>query len=160
MKKALILIFCISIFYVNSISQTVTFTPNGKPVSNNGYWSTYPYSTWNQLIAEAYPQNVVIDTCSVAMTYYNCHFFAWHNNQGYEVWNSEDDVWKNGLPSVANQHRISYPTDFYTDANYSKPSGYASWVGSSTKESESAIAVYYEDGSITHSARLLYDQQK
>ena len=48
---------------------------------------------------------------------------------------------------------INSPTSYYTDQNYSEPSGYASYVSTTIDNAE--ICVYMSEGSITHSARRL-----
>jgi len=42
----------------------------------------------------------VIEWPTVGQKTYNCHFFAWHNNQGHEKWSGKKNIWKNGTPDI------------------------------------------------------------
>lgn len=126
-------------------------TPNGKAVnsSNGSDLNSTQISAINYIISNYY--NVeVIQSSQANHGRFNCHFFAWNNTQGYGIW-TQDYIWKNGQPSELKW--VSYPTDYYTDQNYSQPSGYASYV--STNSSDAEICVYTSDGIVTHSAREL-----
>jgi hypothetical protein len=82
---------------------------------------------------------------------FNCHFFAWHNNQGYTIWNNSGNIWQNGTPPE--YVSVCDPMDYTSDGSYSNPSGYASYE--QTTDSDAPIAIYKLNGTIMHSARRL-----
>jgi len=126
-------------------------TPNGKTVSSSvGYDLSAEEISAINYIVENYYDVEVIQSSQANHGRFNCHFYAWNNTQGYGVW-TQDYIWKHGQPSPLK--RIDLPTDYYTDQNYSQPSGYASYVPTSTGDAE--ICVYKSEGEITHAARCL-----
>lgn len=127
-------------------------TPNGKSVSSSdgyGDLGSEAISAINYMVDNYYDVDI-IQSSQANHGRFNCHFYAWNNTQGYGVW-SQDYLWKNGQPSPLKW--INSPTDYYTDQNYSQPSGYASYV--STTSGDAEICVYTSGGTITHSARRL-----
>jgi parallel beta-helix repeat protein len=126
-------------------------TPNGKSVSSStgSDLDATTISAINYIVDNYYDVDV-IQSSQANHGRFNCHFFAWNNTQGYGVW-TQDYLWKNGQPSPLKW--INYPTDYYTDQNYSQPSGYASYI--STTSGDAEICVYTSGGTITHSARRL-----
>ncbi len=126
-------------------------TPNGKSVSSSSYGdiNSSTISAINYIVDNYYDVDI-IQSSQANHGRFNCHFFAWNNTQGYGIW-TQDYIWKNGQPSQLKW--INYPTDYYTDQNYSQPSGYVSYV--STNNSVAEICVYTSNGIITHSARKL-----
>ena len=128
-------------------------TPNGKEVSASAlaYLNQDQISYINNQIATNYSFVETIQSPEPYFGTFNCHFFAWHNNQGYTIWSGSGNIWENGTPP---QYKwFGYPTDYFSDGSYSNPSGYTSYV--QTTESSAPVAVYRYNGTITHSARRL-----
>ncbi|MCK4559259.1 MAG: right-handed parallel beta-helix repeat-containing protein [Calditrichia bacterium] len=140
-----------------TFSSAVTITPNGKQVTIDSYGSDLSSTAIAAInyIVDNYYDVEVIQSSQANHGRYNCHFFAWHNNQGYGVWD-QDYLWRNGLPSELGWDY--YPTDYYTDDDYSAPSGYPSYVSTSSTDAE--ICVYTSGGEINHSARMLQNSSK
>ena len=149
------LVFCAKLLYAQG------YTPNGKPLSSihlempdNSLYTEEEIEYMNRWIKTNYPDVEILQSSQKDM-FFNCHFFAWLNIQGYEVWD-EDYVWKNRIPSMLGW--LNSPDDFFFDAEYSIPQGYPSYV--TTYDSNAAICVYKDNGEISHSARMLKHSSK
>ncbi|MBU0560202.1 MAG: hypothetical protein KKG93_11605, partial [Bacteroidetes bacterium] len=150
--KNIIFILIFVVLSMNIFAQN-PITPNGKEVNA----TTYPDLSQDDII---YINNEIATNFSFVETIqspepyfgtFNCHFFAWHNNQGYTIWSGSGNIWQNGTPP---QYKwFDYPTDYFSDGSYSNPSGYISHV--QTTDSYAPIAVYRSSGTIKHSARRL-----
>ena len=145
-------IYIILILLYNSFISATTITPNGKQVTIDSWGSDLDANTIAAInwIVDNYYDVEIIQSSQANHGHFNCHFYAWNNNQGYGVW-TQDYLWKNDQPSELGW--IYYPTDYYTDGSYSVPSGYVSYV--STDSGDAEICVYTSGEDITHSARCL-----
>ena len=156
MKKIKYILFFF--FLLNATySSAATITPNGKTVAGaDGQSELSPTAILAiNYIIENYYDVEVLQSSQSDHGLFNCHFFAWHNNQGYGKWD-QDYIWKNGKHSELIWD--DYPTDYYTDGSYSVPSGYPSYV--STASSDAEICVYTYSGTIKHSARMLQNSSE
>ncbi|NLT52282.1 MAG: hypothetical protein GXX85_15365 [Ignavibacteria bacterium] len=149
----LILLIIVSLLSVAKLPAQNPITPNGKEVLTVSMSHLLPWEiiSINQQMEYNYPEVYPIQFPVPDFGLFNCHFFAWNNNQGYTIWTGTADIWKNGEPTEYKW--FNYPTDYFTDASYSTPSGYSSYVQSTS--STAPIAVYRNSGVITHSARRL-----
>jgi len=53
------------------------------------------YNDWQKYTLEAlYDPNEyeIVRTPDFDKKQYNCHFYAWHNNQGHEKWSGENNI--------------------------------------------------------------------
>ena len=169
------MVLCAKLLYAQG------YTPNGKPLSSinlgivyNSMYTQEEIDYMNNWIKTNYPDVEILQSWEYNLLF-NCHFFTWLNIQGYEVWD-EDYVWKNGMPSRLgwsidpdDQFLLTGTKDFvlgwlfslddfYSDAEYSIPQGYPSYV--TTSASDAAICVYRDNGEIMHSARMLENSNK
>ncbi|MGD8779922.1 MAG: T9SS type A sorting domain-containing protein [Ignavibacteria bacterium] len=148
--KLRVYIFLVVILSINLFAQN-TITPNGKVVGG----TTQPVLTQGQIdyinkqMATNFPDVITVQSPQPYFGTFNCHFFAWNNNQGYTIWSGPENIWQNGTPSQ--YIWIHYPTSYFSDEAYGY--GYSSYVTST--ESSAPIAVYRNNGTIMHSARRL-----
>ncbi|KPK95574.1 hypothetical protein AMJ80_04825 [bacterium SM23_31] len=167
MKNIIYIFALIALFfnYTTVFSQSdVNKTPNGKNISGqSGDELSQGRINWINFVMENdYPNVEVIEAPIPEHGKFNCHFFAWHNMQGYGVWD-EDYIWRHGKPNDLKKWRAFEAKYFFEDEEYSTPTGYASYVIaqiqkiSATAEHgvEAEICVYKLNGLITHSARIL-----
>jgi hypothetical protein len=155
--KNVIYIFIFIVLSMNIFAQN-PIAPNGKEVIA----TTYPDLTQPQI---DYINNMIdsiysfVETIQSPQPYFgtfDCHFFAWHNNQGYTIWSGPGNIWQKGTPTEYKW--FDNPADYWCDWNYSIPSGYASYI--QTTDSDAPIVVYKLNGVITHSARRLSGSSK
>jgi len=161
MKIKILLASFIILFVVNNtLSQTYyMWTPNEKGVITSNISEHQPSTDEYNIFQEQLNNyNVVMLTdCDTTKGTYNCHFYAWHNNQGHEVWSSTppaaNNYWKSGEPNLL-WLDMTPSKDFYSDASYSSTGNHESWI--STTDNDAAIISYkYNNGDPAHSARLL-----
>ncbi|MHB8132549.1 MAG: hypothetical protein ACYDEX_26640, partial [Mobilitalea sp.] len=152
--KKIFYVIALIVLSMNIFAQN-PITPNGKEVSTSlsDYLSPEDIEYINNQIDSNYSFVETIQSPQSYFGIFNCHFFAWHNNQGYTIWSDSDNIWQNGTPSEYKW--FNYPTDYFSDGNYSNPSGYTSYI--QTTESSAPIAVYRLNGIIKHSARRLLE---
>ncbi|MBU2506929.1 MAG: hypothetical protein KJ799_09420, partial [Bacteroidetes bacterium] len=95
--KNIIFILIFVVLSMNIFAQN-PITPNGKEVNA----TTYPDLSQDDII---YINNEIATNFSFVETIqspepyfgtFNCHFFAWHNNQGYTIWSGSGNIWQNG----------------------------------------------------------------
>ena len=155
-----VLILCCQVLFGQTFYM---WTPNEKGVTTSVASAHQPspneYEEFQDDI-EFWDAVVLID-CDTTQGTYNCHFYAWHSNQGHEPWSntppSENNYWMNSEPTLRWMDG-NYVSDFYSDTSYSSNSSEASWI--STIGSDAAILLYtYSGTSIpAHSARILDEE--
>ncbi|MFC1564836.1 right-handed parallel beta-helix repeat-containing protein [candidate division KSB1 bacterium] len=157
-------------FEIEKLSKAATTsnyneTPNGKALANiNQTGHILPHSDPDEIedyIQDTYgilSQNnfirITVEPTLAYSNFFNCHFYAWNNEQGYGDWSQIYDIWKGSKPDSLEW--LNSPLDYYYDGGWANPAdatNHKSYVTCS--EAEAEIIVYKSGGSITHSGRAI-----